>query len=133
MPISYRIESDLGLLTVTATGEISDNDLQAYKTALMDDPNLHCVSREICDFREAMFSDSSLSMVDAARLHQGVFAAVGSTKCAVIVANDLLYGLVRMYTQCVGRLGHEVLPFRGVREAREWLGLPVDDGDDQPG
>jgi hypothetical protein len=125
MPISYHIDRDLGLLVVKAVGAIRDKDVQRYKSALMDDPNLECVRKEICDFREATVAMSPERMGEVARVHEAVFDGVGSTMCAVIVSSDLLYGLVRMYTHCVGGLGHEVLPFRDVPEALEWLGLPA--------
>ena len=124
MAISYHIDRDLALLTVEAVGEIAEQDIQQYKTALTDDPDLRSVTREICDIREAALSISPTRMAEVAGLHRDVFAGVGSTMCAVIVSSDLLYGLLRMYAQCVGPLGHEVLPFRDIAEARKWLGLP---------
>lgn len=124
MSISYHIDRDLGLLTVKAEGEISDQDIQQYRVALMDDSDLLCVTKELCDLREVALAISPSRMTEVAGLHRDVFVGVGSTMCAVIVSSDLLYGLLRMYAQCVGPLGHEVLPFREVAEAREWLGLP---------
>ncbi len=124
MPISHRIDRELGLLTVIGTGTIRDGDLAAYKNSLTSDPDLRHVTRELSDFRGTSFSISAKGLPDVARLHDEIFAGVESTKCAVLVSSDLQYGLVRVYAQCVGRQGHEVAPFRTMAEAREWLGLP---------
>ena len=124
MPISHRIDRELGLLTVVGTGAIRDEDLSAYKDSLMSDPELRHVTRELSDFRGTSFSISTKGLPDVARLHEEIFAGGASTKCAVLVSSNLQYGLVRVYAQCIGRQGHEVAPFRTMAEAREWLGLP---------
>lgn len=124
MPISYRIDKALGLLTVVGSGEVRDEDLVSYKSTLMSDPDLENVTLEISDFRGTSFTVSPKRLPDVAKLHEDVFAGKRPTKCAVLVSSELQYGLVRMYAQCIGRQGHEVTPFRTMEEAREWLGLP---------
>ena len=127
MPISYRIDRDLNLLTVVGTGPVTDEDLAEYKGKLTADPDLAYVTREISDFRAANIAVSPKRIPEVARLHEEVFAGGQATRCAVLVASDLLYGLVRMYAQCIGRGDHEVAPFRTVEEARAWLDLPAEE------
>ena len=129
MPISYRIDESLGLLIVKGIGSITDDDVAGHKDALVGDPNLRFVQRELSDFTEATFAISSKRIPAVARLHQEVFAGVSCIKRAVLVSSDLQYGLVRMYAQCLAPSGHEVAPFREVAEARKWLGLPESDED----
>lgn len=134
MPIEYDIDLELGLLAVVGTGTITDDDLTRYKDALASDPRRSYVTREISDFRSAIFSVSPARMPEVAKLHGEVFAGGRPTKCAVLVSGDLMYGLVRMYAHCIAPQGHEVVPFRDVDEAREWLGIPAcrDDDGAQP-
>jgi hypothetical protein len=83
MPITYRIDRDLRLLTVVGTGEIRDEDLRSYKDVLTSDPDLASVTREISDFRGTSFSVSPKRLPDVAGPHEEVFTGASSTKCAV--------------------------------------------------
>ena len=129
MPISYRIDRELGLLTVLGTGVVTDDDLSACKDLLVSDPELQYVTLELSDFRGTSFAVSPKGLPDVARLHDEVFSDARSTRCAVVVSSNLQYGLVRVYAQCIGRQGHEVMPFHTMSEAREWLGVTADGED----
>jgi hypothetical protein len=129
MPISYRIDKDLGLLTVVGSGTVTDEDISACKDSLKSEPELRHVTRDLTDFRGTSFTISPKGLPSLAKLHESALADAAETRCAVVVSNDLQYGLVRVYAQCVARLGHEVAPFRTMAEAREWLGLPAESED----
>ena len=89
MPISYRIDKDLGLLTVIGSDSITDEDIVAYKNALQADADLPHVTKEISDFRETSYAVSPKRIPDVARLHEEVFGEAQSTRCAVLVSSDL--------------------------------------------
>ena len=125
MPVSYRIDKGLGLLTVVGNGVVTDNDLAACKDSLLSEPDLQYVTLELSDFRGSSFAVSPKGLPDIARLHHEIFASGRATRCAVVVSSDLQYGLVRVYAQCIGPQGHEVAPFYTMFEARQWLGLPT--------
>jgi len=127
MPISFRIDKRLGLLTTTGTGEVTDEEMKEYGERLRSDPDLAHVTREISDFRGAKVSVMPLRLAEIARMHTRAFSAGQRTRCAVLVSSELVYGFVRMYAVCAEPLGHEVHPFRSMAEAREWLGLERED------
>ncbi len=123
MPISYKIDRDLFLLSMQASGTITESDILEYRNALQSDPDREFIKREICDLRGAEIGISWKRMDEMAQYHGDLLFSVGTTMCAVVVSGDVLFGLVNMYAQQPGRHGHTVLPFRDIARAREWLGL----------
>jgi hypothetical protein len=123
MGISYRIDKDRGLLALTGIGVLTDREIESYLLLIKDDPDLRLVRLELADFREAEFSVSPQSIMKIAHIVSGNLPSLLDVKRAVVVSHELQYGLARMYGQYVGLSGHEIMPFRDIAEAKEWLGL----------
>ncbi len=124
MAVSYRIDKALGLLVVVGRGAITDQEIGEYAETVAADPDLACVRMELADFRDAEFTVSPAGITRLAGLDRERLASLGEVKRALVVSNDLQYGLVRMYGQYLALAGHQVMPFRDMEEAREWLGVP---------
>lgn len=51
MPITYRIDSERGIVLTAATGVLTDDEVMAHKRALAGDPGYRAGMRELSDVR----------------------------------------------------------------------------------
>ncbi len=124
MSISYRIESDLGVVFTTATGVLTDDELLAHKLTLSRDPSFRPGMVELSDVRGV----GRLEVTPEGVRRMVAVDAVGSDrpsnhKLAIVVAQDVVFGMARMYEMLSDPAGTSVRIFRGMDEAKDWLGL----------
>lgn len=122
--VTYRIDSECGVVLTTATGVLTEEDLLTHKHALRRDPDFRPGMVELSDVRGIerlqLTSDGVRRLVaddesDAGRM--------SSHKLAIVVSREVVFGMARMY----GTLTQEHLPnlgvFRDMEEAKAWLGI----------
>jgi hypothetical protein len=121
MPITYRIDSESGLLSAKGLGTLTDADVAGFVSELLADPEFPHATASLVDFTEAKFGVASEHIPALARLHRELLSHGGPPRVAVVVPGDLNFGLARMYAQHLSPSGPEVRPFRDEAEARAWL------------
>ncbi len=128
MPISYSIDKNLGVVFTTATGRLTEEELLEDKRRLTSDPEFSPELVELSDIRAV--TDLAITPEGVARMvMQDADDAdkLSTYKLAIVVSEEVAFGLGRMYES----MTHENMPnvriFRDMDEARGWLGLPAED------
>ena len=121
--MSYRIHMDPthDLVVVVLTGDVSEDDLHAFRADLMAHPDFHPGMRQLIDVREGrVVFDFARSMRHA---KDDPFDA--SARRAALVTDALHFGMARMYDTTVGRGADHLKPVRSLEEAAAHLGVPA--------
>ena len=126
MGLDYRIDHKLRLVRVTGTGVITPDVLFEYQMAVWGDPAIadydELVDMSAVEYVEA----SSPSNVSAlAGFSAKMDGSPKPTKLAIVAADDLLFGLGRMYQsyrEMKPESKKEVAVFRSMPDAIAWLG-----------
>ena len=118
MPITYTIDPARRWLITVASGWLSYAETAHHLELERDDGGLPLA--ELADATQALvnFSQPEVRKIVELLRQLGQHNALGPT--AVVVANDVSYGVVRM----IGILVEDVcavLPFRARAKAEEWL------------
>jgi hypothetical protein len=118
--MTYRIDSVHGVVLTSCTGVLTDDDLLAHKRQLADDPNLRPGMVELSDVRGVERLD-----VTAVGVRQMVMMDedLQSHRLAIVVSQEVIYGMARMYQSLTEPNNPNVGVFRDMSEARAWLGL----------
>ncbi len=125
MPIRYRIDADSNLLNVEVDGMILPEDVVRYRTRLLSDPEFIPGTNTLVDCRGA--STEGLNASDLQFFADDIMSRrrlLGRAKCAVIVATDAAFGMMRMYEAYTLESPVVVRVFRDEGEARVWLSEP---------
>ena len=120
MPIQLSVDHEGRKVTAVATGDITMDDIRAHLFRERDDGGLPY--RELIDASKAspvLGTADARATVDLLRT-LGNQHSLGPT--AVIVPNDVSYGLVRMVEILLEGFA-EIRPFRSteIADAKEWL------------
>jgi hypothetical protein len=125
VPIRYRIDADSNLLNVQVDGKIVPDDVVRYRSRLLSDPEFIPGTNTLVDCRNA--STEGLTSGDLRFLADDVQSRrrlLGRAKCAVLVATDAAFGMMRMYEACSLESPVAVRVFRDEGEALVWLSEP---------
>ena len=121
MPLGFHIDTDRRVTFVRGWGTVTDADVRAHATALRDDPRFDPTWPVLGDGREI----GDLRVTGGfLRHYQSPFD--GSTKRALVVASDVVFGMARMYGFLATDDDQAVAVMRSMASAVEWLGLPED-------
>lgn len=123
MPHSHQIFNEFECVFMSFFADVTEKDLIDSYNCLIADPSYNPSYKHLADFSYAnsieVRSEFVRRLAKKARLAPG-------TKKAIVVGNDLFFGLSRMYMAQHPRQS-EVELFRDYKEACRWLGLPIDD------
>lgn len=124
MPISYRIDSANGIVWTKVTGVLTDGQLLQHKEALLSDPSFRPGMKEISDVRDVERLDVTRDGIQQfARFDAAHSSHLSAHEIALLVSDDLTFGLGRMYGALTeGNIGG-VTVFRCESEVRSWAGL----------
>ncbi|MFQ5875361.1 MAG: hypothetical protein ACE5JL_16395 [Dehalococcoidia bacterium] len=129
MPITYCIDSVLGLVRTTASGVLTDEELLEHKRALMRDRTFKPGMKELSDVRTVERLEVTpegvrrLVAVDEAHASR-----LGDYKLAIVTDGDIVFGMARMYQSLTRENLQNVGVFREIEDAKAWLGLPSIEG-----
>ena len=126
MPITCHFHPDAELVVLTHTGAVTDEEFLATYRGFIADPRLDKSFDLLVDLRN---SDSSGRTPATLREFAGIVQRhyAGQTerpKAAVIAPRDLSYGLARVYEAYSDISTMELVVFRALDAALEWLGVP---------
>lgn len=125
MAHTIRLNRDYRVVVVRHTGNVNYTEL---RSALAEVPQI-CGFEEglrlVADFRASNAPLSAEEVRLLASYAKGVDARWGETKWAIIAADDVIYGLARMYSALTNDHRVETFVFRNPLEADDWLGLGI--------
>jgi hypothetical protein len=126
VPIHYAIDSAIGVVYVDMSGAISPAEVLMFLERLAVDPGLRPAMPQFIDTTRV---HAPPSIAESEAVAQG-FARLRhrfeGARCAVLVAEALMYGAIRQFAALAARASVGVRPFLDAREAQDWLGLPND-------
>jgi hypothetical protein len=119
MPISYTIDKTQGQQRTTVTGHITVNDILNHLEAARKEQAL--TYTELVDMRGVAFPlPSAADIRHVVTFMQGLRVKEAFGPCALIVSNDAVFGMGRMFaTLLSGLVSMNV--FRNQEEAERWL------------
>jgi hypothetical protein len=124
MPISYSIDSQLGIILETWVGNVSAKDLAGYWRSYLSNPEVLSLRRTLVDLRQAYptftgseLSDLISSIVDP--ILQG-----RAWKTAIIVDRPVQFGISRQYHVFAEHYSRDAI-FSDLTSALKWLTSPT--------
>lgn len=121
MPITYRIFGARAFVLSTALGNIRDADLLAHQRELLDDSNFDPSYPQLDDFRDADMDHVTTDCIQ--KLAKTNVASKRGSKRALVVRNEIAYGLARMLQALREGSRPEIQVFRDLDHALVWLGV----------
>jgi len=123
VPITTSIDSATGLRTHVATGALTPDELDAELRATYRRPDFRPEANSLFDAREAQldaFAGAEVRhIVETVLKYRG---APPGTRTAIIVGQDLGFGLARMFEQQFeAKEPSDVMVFRDMDAATAWL------------
>ena len=126
MPLDYRIDHEQRLVRVTASGVITADTLFEYQKEAWSDPAIAGYD-ELVDMGGGRGREGAAAVENVSALagfSARMDAPTKPTKLAIVAADDLLFGLGRMYQayrEMKPGSNKEVAVFRSMPDALAWL------------
>jgi hypothetical protein len=119
MPAFYKIDKDRRLVISSATGAFNKEDALGHQNRLRADPDFDPTYSQLMDFTHV--TQILLTAVDVQQLAlSNIFSK--ESRRAFLVANDLAFGLARMFEILRENAGeHGIRIFRNLEEALDWV------------
>ena len=120
MSASYRIDRSLETIFTSLEGVLTDGDLLGHMQELESDPDFDPAFAQLIDCRgvtEVALESETIRTIARPSVYEP------GAKRAIVATREAVYGLARMYERLRGGERDEVRVFRGIKEARRWLGL----------
>ena len=124
MPIHYAIDIARGVVRVDMWGNVGPNDTLSFLEQLGADPALRRAMPQLVDFRRVEAPPTAAESESVAQGFARLRHRFEGARCAVVVADPLVFGAIRQFAALAARAMVEVRPFLDEREAERWLGLP---------
>lgn len=122
MPITYRIDRALHLVVSEWVGDITIREARAHFAALAADPDFDPTMHHLSN---ALGAVAALTLGELRLLaFESPFSDSG--RAAIVASTDLVFGVSKQYEALTDRAVREIQVFRGLEDARSWLGI---DGD----
>ena len=124
MPIHYTIDAVRGIVRVEMAGVVGPNETLSFLERLGADPALRPAMPQLLDLRRMQAPPTSEDSESVALGFERLRSRFEGARCAVVVADPLVFGAIRQFAALAVRAAVEVRPFLDEREAERWLGLP---------
>ena len=124
MPVHYVIDVARGVVRVAMTGVVAPSDTLHFLERLAVDPALRKGMPQLVDFTRVEAPPTAADSESVAQAFTRLRDRFEGARCAVIVADPLVFGAIRQFAAMAARAMVEVRPFLDAREAERWLGLP---------
>jgi hypothetical protein len=128
VPVRDQFDADQNVLLVTIDGHVQDEDLLKYARIAAGNAAMPPDHDVLVDMRgtESLGDVQAQTLRQVANLFTRTDAAPEQSRVALVAPHDVGYGLSRMYQAFRSDSPIEVRVFREMREARAWLGLPLE-------
>ena len=124
MPIDYTIDVARGIVRVDMRGAVRAIETVAFLERLGAEPALRKAMPQLIDLRRMEAPPTSDDSETVALAFERLRSRFEGARCAVLVADPLVFGAVRQFAALAVRAAVEVRPFLDEREAERWLGFP---------
>lgn len=118
MPLSFTVDDDI--LVIRGGGSWNFGEMKQILNEAVKEMGDRCAGGVLLDDRNSSFTGYHDDFNDMARFRKRLSDRIG-TKMAVVVSDDLHYGLVRMSSAIHAYYGIDIEAFRDREEARQWL------------
>jgi hypothetical protein len=121
MPADYTIDKTQRMVFSKAYGILTDQDIISHQKMLRDDPDFDPSFSQLVDCTKVIKADdlSTDAIYELAR--RNLFGA--ESQRAFVAPKKLLYGLFRMFQILTNDYPDELVVFKDLTEAREYLKL----------
>ena len=124
MPISFRFYNSQQLILAKGTDPLSDSDCIDHAHQILSHPDFAPGFVELLDLRNA--NDNNLTGMGVFMTARAVLpyrSRLKKSRLAILVANEAMYGMARMYQLSIGEFFKGIQAFRNLDEALEFIGL----------
>ena len=121
MPVSYHYDTEKRALYGVMSGDLSVEEYAAVSKAIVSSDSHPPNIRSIWDLTGLNFSAMSREFLDRLVRVRYSMPKRHPARLAFVVANDLGFGMSRMFEIVGEHLGDETMVFRDLSEAEEWL------------
>ncbi len=123
MPITYSIDPKLGVIFTTAWDVLTVEELFEHKRKLAADPDFKPGMVELSDVRQITELDVTPEGIGRFVAQDTISAEkLRDYKLAIIVSQEVVFGMARMYEMMTEQNVSNVAVFRDLEEAKTWLG-----------
>jgi hypothetical protein len=130
MSVTFRVDPAQEMALVLIEGDISVDDIRSYRSSLAAHPDWRKGYRQLVDVRGAalgaLSAEAVRSLADSAAELDPV---LGAGKVAIVVSEEVHFGMARMYQAMAEGSARSVEVFRDPTPALDWLGPPTRPGD----
>lgn len=123
MPIDCRIDEEDGIVYTTLTGEVDEDEIVKALSGIITSPSYRPGLDGLVDLRGHNATQSSAAVRRIAELMTRHHAEIGHSRAALVVSDELGFGLARMYQAFAQDSSIETRIFYELAEANDWLGL----------
>jgi len=128
MPLSFRIDSDAGMLMIVGEGFITQPERIEAIEAWLRDPGFRPGLKTLCDFSEATSTPTMRELREIVALVDQHAEAIGKKKLAVVATRPVTFGVARQFQTLADFGPLDVEVFKDRDTALGWLRH----GDPQP-
>ncbi len=127
MPIEVHIDADANLITYTASGYVTIDEMTSAFESIFDHPGFRPGMNSLCQARGATFGDLMVAEVHhlVASLEARTRERGTGFRCAVLVRGNPEFAVSSLFEMRTQDLPFEVQVFRSSHEALDWLGVQV--------
>lgn len=127
MAYSFQIDSDHGVVLFKGTGTFSVDEMTNGLAEVLADPAFKSEFNHLVDMRDVTEFEPRTPDIRGRAYRDRESVQFNSSRIAIVSANDLVFALSRMYATLMEDSKVSVRVFREMSEAREWLGLPIEE------
>ena len=121
MPLSFRIDSDAGMLTIVGEGFITQSERLEAMHAWLRDPGFRPGLKTLCDFSAATSTPTMHELREIVALIDEHAAAIGKKKLALVATKPVTFGVARQFQTLADFGPLDVEVFKDRRTALGWL------------
>jgi hypothetical protein len=123
MPFSFTIDPSARLVIYIVEGHATRDEAIEFIDTVIAHPDFRRGFNFLGDRRDVVRAPNSGYIYGITEDLNARKKALAPCKWAVIVSDDLAYGMARMWGIMTDRTGVEIIPFHTADEAAEWLGV----------
>jgi len=122
MPITYQIDPERSLVTISAYGVLEEPEYRETRAELASDSRFRLGMKVLEDFRSVekheFTTEGYNRFIEQEILLQPIF---GNGRHAIVTHSDLQYGLTRKLIGEMGTSSRDAQVFRDMEDAKAWL------------
>jgi hypothetical protein len=126
MPINYRFIRSKRLILAKGTDPLTDADCSLHAHSVLTHPDFKPGFVELLDLRKATAGKlTSEGVFQTARAVKPHMSRLVRSKLAIVAAEEVMYGMARMYQLFIGEIFENIHAFRNIGEALDFIGLSL--------